>query len=94
MVDAVMLRGCSLRRFAGVFARVLLAVLEDRGGRAESGGFIVSERALLLVREGVGFWGGEEQHRGKLLCSACSVQYFTAVGYFGTFFTVAGCGRG
>ena len=77
MVDAVMLRGCSLR--------VLLAVLEDRGGRAESGGFIVSERALLLVREGVGFWGGEEQHRGKLLCSACSVQYFTAVGYFGTF---------
>jgi hypothetical protein len=26
--------------------------------------FIASERALLLVREGVGFWGGEEQHPG------------------------------
>ena len=90
MVDAVMLRGCSLRRFAGVFARVLpFWRIEVDGGI-----FIASVRALLLVREGVGFWGGEEQHRGKLLCSACSVQYFTAVGYFCTFFTVAGCGRG
>ena len=65
MVDAVMLRGCSLRRFAGVFARVLpFWRIEVDGGI-----FIASVRALLLVREGVGVLGRRRAAPG-VNCSA------------------------